>query len=398
MLARGLLPQPAMPRIRLGLLCVLLVVVLALAFDQLASAASKQPRVPSREEPAEADAAPAWDALQTSVAEAARERWIGPFPATIELDEATTARIGSPVSGRVAQIFVGLGAQVRKGQPLFTVVSAEYAALRTERERLALEADAARDAHERTTRMVEAHALAGKEALESHRRLQLAETSLRQIEARLRSTGSRTADGGFTVLAPKDGMVVQKDLITSEHVTGSGKALITLASMKSVRVASHVFEADALGIAVGARVRVTTPSLPGFSEETRLEWMSSVVDPARHTVTFWTTLPNPELQLRANMQAEVTLLRPALERAVEVNASALVSTGSSQYVYVKEPSGAFSQRSVQAAAAQNGRVVLLTGVEPGEHVVERGVQLLENHAVLLRGSKGYRLSPCLGCF
>ena len=75
------------------------------------------------------------------------------------------------------------------------------------------------------------------------------------------------------------------------------------------------------------------------------------------------------------------LQRP-LPGAVEINASALVSDGADKYVYVEDSEGHFVRRKVIATSSTKGRVVVTSGINVGEKVVEEGSALLDNQVAL----------------
>ena len=111
--------------------------------------------------------------------------------------------------------------------------------------------------------------------------------------------------------------------------------------------------------------------------------MSSVVDPARHTVPVRVRLDNPQGLLRPNVYARVRFARRASpESSVEVPASALLSDGEQQFVYVQEGDGRFTRRKVVTGPTHGGRVAVLEGLAKGERVVEEGAILLDNQVAL----------------
>jgi multidrug efflux pump subunit AcrA (membrane-fusion protein) len=70
------------------------------------------------------------------------------------------------------------------------------------------------------------------------------------------------------------------------------------------------------------------------------------------------------------------------DNACEVAASALVSDGATQYVYVQSQPGQFVRRNVVSGPVRDGRAVILNGLTAGETVVEQGGILLDNQIEL----------------
>ncbi len=82
-----------------------------------------------------------------------------PWGSHVRLDESQAARVGVPLSGHVVRVFVGLGDDVKRGAPLFSVASPELAALRAEKSRAELDVAAARAEFERVSALAAANAL-----------------------------------------------------------------------------------------------------------------------------------------------------------------------------------------------------------------------------------------------
>jgi hypothetical protein len=185
------------------------------------------------------------------------------------------------------------------------------------------------------------------------------------------------------LMLPRDGFVVHKDLLPSQEVTADA-TLVEVADLSKVWVVADLFEADASGVSAGTKARITSPSVPGFEAITDVSMVSSVVDPSRHTVSVRVELPNDDQRLRANIFAEMRFRVPATDGSVEIEASALVSDGAKQYVYVEAPKGKFSRREVVAGSARGGIVPVFKGIAPGEIVVVEGAILLDNQIDMSR--------------
>jgi RND family efflux transporter MFP subunit len=322
--------------------------------------------------------APQWKVLKLGTATDASERWSEPYPARFKVDEAFAAKVGSPLAGRISNVMVELGQPVKAGMPLFSVASPDIADLRAEQQKAAVDLEVAKAAYERIKAMVEARALPAKDEIESDQQLRQAQLSLRLAQTKLSSLKvSGRSDNEFTVLAPRDGVVIEKDVLPSQQVT-SGDSLVSIADLDAVWVVADLFEADAVGLKNGTKARVTSPSLPGFSAEADVERVSSVVDPERHTVGVRVKLSNADGRIKPNTFASVSFLSQSMPGSVEVAASALVSDGSKQRIYVQDVPGHFVRRQVVAGPVRDGRVSIFSGLKVGDTVVEQGAVLLDN--------------------
>jgi membrane fusion protein, heavy metal efflux system len=331
--------------------------------------------------------APQWSMLKLGKAVPATARWTDALPARVKIDETRASKVGTPLSGRVTNVFVELGQKVHKGASLFSVASPDLASLRAERKKAEVDLAVARTTLERVGTMVAARALPAKEELAAQQSYHQAEVAMGLAGSKLSAlkVRQRGGDNEFTATAPRDGVVVEKNVLPSQEVSQDGKdPLVLVADLSTVWVVADLSEVDAVDIKAGTPALVTSPALPGVEIKGKVAVVSSVVDPERHTIPIRVQLENAEGRLRPNMYAQVKFAVQPGSGAVEVLASALVSDGAKQYVYVQEGVGHFVMREVKAGSVRDGRVPILAGLKEGESVVERGAILLDNHLALTR--------------
>ena len=327
--------------------------------------------------------APQWSVLRLAQATAPREIYCDPVPARVRIDETVAARVGSPLAGRVNNVFVELGQKVKKGDPLLSVSSGDLRTLRSELAKAHVDVEVARAQYQRVHDMVAARLMPGKEELAAAAQQREAELGQQAAESKLQAlrVGSTKTDNEFILTAPREGVVVEKAVLPSQEVD-SNATLIQIADVSVVWVLADLFESDASGIAPGTPARITLPSLPGFSIDAKVDSVSAVVDPERHSVPVRVKLPNPEARLKPNQYAEMRFQVSVPTGTAEVAASALVSDGATQYVYVQEQPGKLVRRKVVTGPVREGRVVITQGVNVGETVVEQGGILLDNQIEL----------------
>ncbi len=328
--------------------------------------------------------APQWQMLKLGRAEPAHQRWSDPVPAYVEVDETEAARVGAPLGGRVVQVFAELGQPVEKGAPLFSVASPDLAVMSAERAKARVDLDAAKATESRVQAIVSAHALPAKEEVAAEQHLRQAEVDYRVAQAKLSSLQVSTrSDNEFVVTSPRAGNVVEKNVLPGQQIgAADAGSLMMVADLSSVWVVAQLFEANAGGIKVGTPARITVESLPGVTLNGKVDMVSAVVDPVRHSVPVRVRLDNKDGRLKPNTYARMSFLADVPEGSVEVASSSLVSDGATQYVYVRGKDGRFGRRKVVAGAVRDGHVLITAGLQPGETVVERGAILLDNQIAL----------------
>ena len=328
--------------------------------------------------------APQWKVLRLGPVTAATTHWSDAVPARVKIDETRASKVGTPLAGRVNQVFVELGQPVKAGDRLFSVASPDIAGLRAEREKAAVDFDVTKATLDRITAMVNARALAEKDQLEANQQYRQAQVALHLAQSKLASLKvSSSADNEFIVVSPRDGIVVDKNILPAQQVSAE-PGLVQVADLSQVWVVAELFEADAIGITEGTAAKISSPSMPDLALEAKVEMVSAVVDPTRHTVPVRVRLGNDKQLLKPNVFAQMRFAVEPPSGSTEVAASAIVTDGPKQYVYVQTEHGRFTRREVVAGSVREGKVPILSGLKPGEVVVEEGAILLDNQVALSR--------------
>jgi RND family efflux transporter MFP subunit len=284
------------------------------------------------------------------------------------------------VEGRVTRVLVELGHTVHAGQPLFAMTSPQIAQLRTEREQAVVELEAAKVTARRVEATVASRALPVKELQAATQKVKEAELAVQLADQKLASVRvGPGSDHEVVVTAPRAGVVVEKNVLVNQQVSPDAPAaLMIVADLSSVWAVADVFEGQTLDIRPGGSAQVTTPSLPGVTLSGKVLMVSSVGDPERHTLPVRVKLANPDGRLRPNVYARVRFAVQHQDAPVEIPATALVSDGEKQYVYVQDSPGHFSRRDIVAGSVHEGRLPVISGLAEGETIVEQGAILLDN--------------------
>ncbi|HEY0194217.1 MAG TPA: efflux RND transporter periplasmic adaptor subunit [Kofleriaceae bacterium] len=329
-----------------------------------------------------ADDAPQWSVLKIEAATPGTASWSDPLPARIAFDETRASRVGAPLAGRVTQVLVERGQRVKTGAALFAVASPSLAELRAELQKATVQRAAARINLDRTQALVDGQSLPGKELVAATQQLSEADLAVQLAQQKLASLRvSAGGDASFTVTAPRDGVVVEKNVAVGQEVDTSNGTLMAIADLSRVWVVADMFEGDGTSLRPGARAKVLIgegnldTALDGIVDQ-----VSAVVDPERHTIPVRVTLANPEGALRPNAHVQLRFLDPRPIK-VELPAEAVLCDGATSYVYIQDGQ-LLKRHSVTPGPLHQGKATVLAGLEPGARVVTRGAILLDNQIQL----------------
>ena len=265
----------------------------------------------------------------------------------IETDETHIARVHTRFQGWVDKVYADfVGKLVRKGDPLFTVYSPDLVATQQEylialKTKAALSSGIYREIGGDPDVLV-------KSALQ---RLRLWDISEDQL-SRLQETGetSRT----LLLVSPIDGYVTAKEVYENTFVTPE-KELYTIADLSKVWVNLDIYEYEAAFVHLGQKAHMTLSYNPGKTYEGTVSYVYPTLDPNTHTLKVRLEFPNPSLDLKPNMFAEVELdIRAG--RALQVPAEAVLDSGTRKIVFIAQPGGYFEPREIQVGSKSRWEV------------------------------------------
>lgn len=292
----------------------------------------------------------------------------------ITADETRIAHIHVKVNGFIDKVFVDyIGQLVTKGQPIFTLYSPDLVA--TQDEYLI-----AKRGERALGTSPFAEVSQGSESLlqSARERLKLWDISDAQIK-RLDETGK--VERTLTFYSPVTGVVTDRKAFPNTSV-GPNTELYTISDLSVVWVDAAVYEYEVPYVKVGQHAEMQLSYYPGKTWNGRVSFIYPDVDPMTRTVKVRLEFPNPSLQLKPQMFADVQL-KVNYGNQVVVPQEAVLDSGKEQSVFVAHDNGYFEPRKITVGAKLDGKVVVLSGLKPGETVVTSGNFLIDSESRLM---------------
>jgi membrane fusion protein, heavy metal efflux system len=303
-----------------------------------------------------------------------------PLNGRVTFNENVTARVSSPISGRVVSFKAQVGDSVKAGDTLAVLDSPDLAAAVADLSKARADEARKKPALERARSLFDAGVFARKD-------LESAEADERQARAETERAGRRLRnlapndgeDGQYAVRAPIPGIVADRQLNPGMEVRPDlANPLFIITNPARLWVVIDLPERDLSKVAPGQPVSVQVDAWPDDRFPARIEKIGEVVDPATRRVQVRCSLVNPERKLKPEMYARVTLLADENRTAVRLPNTALVTEGLYSYVFVEQSPGVFKRRRVQLAVQDRDYSYVESGVEPAERVVVAGAVLLNS--------------------
>lgn len=319
-------------------------------------------------------------------------------PGVMALDERRTARIGSPVDGKVIEVFAEIGDRVKAGTDLAHMISplvheawADYRTGIAERRKAETELQFAVQADERMARLFAAKAVSEQDVqraqanrVAAEEQLNIVRTEVRRAEEELEHLGvtnkedpSGESGEQIPVRSPLTGVVLER-LITPGGAVTPGAPLFVVSDLSSLWALAEIDETALPHVRTGRPVEVQVSAYPAERFPGLISWVADTVNPKTRRVTVRCAVPNTEGRLKPEMYATVTLGESEPREVVAVPSQAVQEIDGKPAVFVEEPEGRYSRRFVTLGQDVEDWIEVTSGVKAGERVVTAGAFLLKS--------------------
>lgn len=183
-----------------------------------------------------------------------------------------------------------------------------------------------------------------------------------------------------TVKAPFDGLVAEKLVSPGETVTGAGRggssgapggksSVVSLVRIDPLRLLVTVPAREVSLIRPGQTVNFQVDAFPDRTFTGTVTRVSPSLETESRSLTVEARVPNPDETLRPGMFASARLQLPQQEQVLYVPSGAVRRQGEVARVFVVEDGVAREKVVTVNGDAINGRIRVLTGLDPGDIVV-----------------------------
>jgi multidrug efflux system membrane fusion protein len=329
------------------------------------------------------------------------------FSGRLEAVERVDVR--SRVAGAVQSVHFIEGALVRKGDLLFTIDPAPYAAEADRAEAQVVAAQArltyARSDQERARRLWEESAIAQRELDERLNALREADANLRAAEASRQT--ARLSLGYTQVRAPVSGRVGKLE-VTVGNLVAAGPGAPVLTTLVSVNPIYASFDADEQVVGRALRDLAAGPvarSLRSIPVEMgtvasgdtplrgALQLVDNQVNARSGTVRVRAVFDNADGSLMPGQFAKVRMGRAQAESALLINERAVGTDQNKKFVMVVGADNKANYREVSLGASVNGLRIVTAGLKPGEQIVVNGLQRIRPGSLVIPQTMQMAVTP-----
>lgn len=304
------------------------------------------------------------------------------LPGELAADPDKSARVSSPVAGRLEQVAFKEGSLVRKGDVLAVLRVPDLGKLQGAFAATTAKARAARSNAERLRGLLDSKLTSEQAYLDARAEADALDAEAKAHGAQLAALGIGSSGPGsmLTLRAPKAGVVIARDAIVGQPVSAE-QILASIADLSEVWFLGRVFEKDLGRLELGAKVEIELNAFPRRQFPGTLEYIGQQIDPVARTVTARVRVANPEGVLRLGLfgTARVAQERESRKAAVLVVArTAIVEIAGKQVVFVHQADGDYEMHDVVLGESAVGKVEIVSGLREAEEVVVEGVFTLKS--------------------
>lgn len=225
----------------------------------------------------------------------------------------------------------------------------------------------------------------------------------RQID-QLERTGQPRST--MTVNAPRSGTIIKQSVKEGQYVK-EGTTLFEIADYGSLWLKMDIFQQNSPWVKEGQSVRVESPEHPGRSFEAPIEFIDPFYNESLRATQARATMTDPPDWVVPGKYLIAYLNVPLDEANVEgltsdtrgrvtvVPKEAVIHTGERSVVYIQNEPGQFEARNITVgplARIPNYNTAVypvVSGLKPGEQVVQRGNFLIDSQSRVGSGGGGY---------
>ncbi len=309
-------------------------------------------------------------------------------------DPNTQIQIRPRFTSLIDKVYVTLGTEVKAGDPLVDVFSAELAAAKSDYEKAQAYWLHDKKELERAERLFhdKPPAISEKEYLGIANDEKVSRAEAKVAADKLIVYGVPAAEiprvpnevgtekAKMTLLAPAGGVVIRKEVVQGNRYNDTD-VLLVIAPLDHFWVWGNVYPSDATRVAIGQRWVVRCPMLDKEVVST-IESITSEIAQDTKTVRIRTEIPNVGGRLKADLLVGGYVEIPPVPGRVVIPRPAMVSGDGADYVFVARPRTdekeplQFERRTIRVVEEYHDKVIVSEGLQAGDIVATRGSLLL----------------------
>jgi cobalt-zinc-cadmium efflux system membrane fusion protein len=319
--------------------------------------------------------------LQVKPVEAFPEPLVEPLNGRIVYNDNSTARVFSPINGRVLKITADIGQEIKAGDELLTLdapdfaqATADYAKAKADLQRKSL-------LFERASGLRTNNAISLKDMEAAEADFHQAEAEAQRAEARLRNLQSTApvTDGKYVLRASIGGILSERQVYAGSEVRPDATTpLFVITDPVHLWVQIDLPERYLNKVTPGQLVVIEVDAYPGVAFKGKVKVIGEALDPTMRRIQVRAEIEDVTRRLKPEMFARVTPVADGHASLPRIPNTALFTQGLHSYLFVEKSVGVLQRRQVLLGLQGGEYSFVKDGLKTGERVVTTGALLLNS--------------------
>lgn len=297
----------------------------------------------------------------------------------VSFDDNKVVKVFPFSSGQVTNVNVSIGDYVKAGQTLATIKSAEISGNYSDLSIAGNDVNIAKRSMDNAEHLYKNGIASEKEYIEAKENYNKANATNSKIHSQIQINGGgrTTANGTYTVTAPRSGYLVEKLINTGNFIRNDNSSnLFTIGDISDVWIWANVFESDVAKIKVGYAADITTVAYPDSVFVGKVDKINQILDPVTKVMKIKIVLPNKNNMLKPSMFANISISNTENKKMVTIPQTALVNDNQKTYVVAYVNNNNVSIREIKLLKTVNGYAYVKEGLQQGEKVITKNEILI----------------------
>lgn len=293
-----------------------------------------------------------------------------------EIGPADQVSVRPEVNGKIAELPVDIGDNVKKGDLLFSLDDAdlqiEKSSRLTEIEGAKLQLDRSKRNFERTEKLFLEKFLSREIYDNAKTDFDLSKNALERTDKELRLVEDRLSK--TKILSPFDCTVLTRPVSVGQAVSGSGgfnsgTEVMSIANLNEMIITSHISQTDVTRIKIGQKVAIEIESVPGLKMSGVMERIAPQATIKNNLKGFSVRVAIKKIdpRVRPGMTANLSIPVASADNVLCIPLAAVFTEDNERYALVKTGE-TYERRPIQIGVTDYSFAEVITGLSAGETV------------------------------
>jgi cobalt-zinc-cadmium efflux system membrane fusion protein len=297
---------------------------------------------------------------------------------TVTPDISRNVPVISVATGRVVEIAARLGDNVKKGQLLLRVQSADVSSAFSDYQKAVADEQLTRTQMERAQLLYDKGAISLNDLQVAKDTDTKAKVDVKTTAEKLRVLGNANLEqpsGIIEIRAPVSGVITDQQVTNASGVAGLGSPNpFTISDLTYVWILCDVYENDLANVQLGETADIHLNAYPDKNFTGVIGNIGPILDPNIRSAKVRIEVRNPGL-MRPGMFVTATFHGPKKEKRAAVPATAILHLHDRDWVYIPTKDKKFRRIEVRGGDMLPGNMQeILSGLVPGDQVVTNALE------------------------